>query len=76
MLQPRSKGDFIYIRLDETGSNTWLLIDGHSRVMDICQRLTEHFPGTLSPADEIEERVTQFMTFLYHQRYITFREIQ
>ncbi len=76
MLQPRSKGDFIHIKLDEAGSNTWLLIDGRSRVQDICLKLTEYFPEKPSPADEIEERVTRFMTFLYHQRYITFREIQ
>jgi len=76
MLQPRSKDPFIQIKLDASGSETWLLIDGKSSVLTICRKLKDLVPEKLNPLEETEERVTKFLTFLYHQRYISFREIQ
>jgi hypothetical protein len=76
MLQARSKGEFIHIKLDESGSDTWMLLDGKSSVHAICEKLKEQFPEKLIPLDDTEIRVTRFLTFLYHQRYITFIEIQ
>ena len=76
LFQPNSKGHYILIKLDRFGGHTWLLIDGHSTVADICSRLKEQFPEELQPVEETEVRVTNFLSLLYQERYITFREIQ
>jgi len=75
LFQPPSKDRFIFIKLDRFGGHTWLFIDGHATVGQICSKLSEQFPEELQPADETETRVTQFLSMLYQQRYITFREI-
>ncbi len=76
LFQPNSKGKFIFIRLDRFGSHTWLLIDGLLNVAQICSKLKEQFAEELQPVEETEDRVTKFLSLLYQQRYITFREIQ
>jgi hypothetical protein len=57
------------IRLDETGSKVWLLIDGEKNVGRICDELEKQ------NLEETVDRVTKFLTQLYEQRYITFREL-
>jgi hypothetical protein len=74
-LQPRWKGEFIRIHLDEVGSAIWQQIDGTLNVLDICTRLQTIHPEKLDPPGETEKRVTQFLSLLYRERYITFREI-
>jgi len=76
LFQPNSKGKTIFIKLDRFGGHTWLLIDGNSTVAEICDRLKMQFPEELHPLEETEDRVTKFLSLLYQQRYITFREIQ
>jgi len=76
MFQPRSKGEFIKIKLDLSGSLTWLLIYGNTSVEKICKKLEEKYPHQFTQTDETEKRVTKFISMLYQQRYITFREIQ
>jgi len=76
MFQPRSKDEFIKIKLDLSGSITWLMIDGNTTVASICKILEEKHPGQFNQAEEIEKRVTKFFSMLYQQRYVTFREIQ
>ena len=76
LFQPNSKEKFILIKLDRFGAHTWLLIDGSSTVADICSKLKELFPLELQPVEETEVRVTNFLSVLYQERYITFREIQ
>ena len=76
LFQPGSKDKFIFIKLDRFGSHTWLLIDGMDNVAQICSKLKEQFPEELQPLEETEERVTNFLSLLYQERYITFREIQ
>lgn len=58
------------IRLDEAGSKTWRLIDGNRTVGEISGELEKQNVG------ETVERVTKFMTMLYEQRYITFRQLE
>ena len=58
------------VNLDKPGSQTWLLTDGNLKVGEICERLEEE------NLEEAVQRVTKFLTTLYEQRYITFREIQ
>jgi hypothetical protein len=76
LFQPNSKGHFIFIKLDRFGGHTWLLIDGQATVAQICSKLKEQFPEELQPVEETEVRVTNFLSLLYQERYITFREIQ
>jgi hypothetical protein len=69
------KGEYILIHLDEIGSAIWLMIDGHKKVTEICVELNKTRPGNLQPPEETEIRVTRFLSLLYRERYISFREI-
>lgn len=71
-LIPKGKSDHFRIHLDEAGSATWLLINGESTVAEICAQLEEQQGEKITPA---QIRVTRFLTLLYDQRYITFREL-
>ncbi|HRY32935.1 MAG TPA: PqqD family protein [Bacteroidales bacterium] len=61
----------IRIRLDLHGSETWKRIDGNSTVSDICSALSEQ-PGL--NMNFVEDRVTRFLTKLYTEKYIGFKE--
>ena len=74
-LQPRRKEEFIRIHLDSLGSAIWLEIDGNASVHQLCRRLLDLHPEKLNPPEETEERVSKFISLLYQERYITFREI-
>jgi hypothetical protein len=69
------KGEYIYIHLDHLGSSIWLMIDGIRTVEEICMQMKEKHPDKLEPTEETEKRVTQFLSLLYQQRYISFRQI-
>jgi hypothetical protein len=75
MLKPPKKSNYIPIKLDEVGSAIWLMIDGQIRVIEICEKMKALFPDKMQPPEETEKRVTQFLSLLYQQRYISFREI-
>ena len=75
MLKPPKKSDYIPIKLDAVGSAIWLMIDGKLRVSEICEELKTRFPEKMQPIEETEKRVTGFLSMLYQQRYISFREI-
>ena len=74
-LQPRRKQEIIPIHLDEIGSAIWLGIDGTLHVGEICIKVQSSHSEKLQPPEETEKRVTGFLSMLYQQRYITFREI-
>ena len=76
LFQPNSKERYIFIKLDRFGGYLWLQIDGNSTVSHICEKLKEQFPEELQPIEETEVRVTDFLSKLYQERYITFVEIQ
>ena len=69
------KGEYIYIHLDEIGSAIWLLIDRQKKVSEICIELQRSNAEKLQPPEETEKRVTDFLSLLYREKYITFREI-
>lgn len=75
MFKPPKKSNDIPIKLDEIGSAIWLLIDGKLRVMEICEKMKTLYPDKMQPLEENEKRVTQFLSLLYQQRYISFKEI-
>jgi len=74
-LQPHWKQEFIRIHLDEIGSAIWLQVNGTIKVIELCSKVQTTHPEKLHPPGETEKRVTQFLSLLYQQRYITFREI-
>ena len=69
------KGEHIRIHLDQAGTAIWLLIDGQTPVREISEKLQLALPDKLQPAEETDKRVTQFLSLLYQQDYLTFREI-
>jgi hypothetical protein len=75
MFQPRHKDMFIRIRLDDFGSFVWNSIDGINTAGEIARKLDTSGPEGFLPGEETHERVTSFLSMLYQQRYITFREI-
>lgn len=61
------------IKLDELGSETWKAIDGEKTVKEI----SEHIQGQYEKKfDDLETRVSKFISLLYEQRYITFRQLE
>jgi hypothetical protein len=74
-LQPRRKQEYIRIHLDATGSAIWMEIDGNINVLEIINRVQAAHPDKLDPPGETAKRVTDFLSLLYQERYITFREI-
>jgi hypothetical protein len=73
IIQPYVKHPNISISLDELGSATWLLCDGKTNVRSICNALKKQFGEKIHPA---EERVTKFLSQLYKDNVISFKEIQ
>jgi hypothetical protein len=69
---PKLKSQYIKIKLDAVGSTTWLLIDGIKNVAEIAALLHQQLEDT---SDSVEKRLTQFLTMLYEQRFISFTEI-
>lgn len=74
-LQPHWKKEVIPIHLDEIGSAIWLLINGTRNVSELCDHLQADHREKLHPPEETVIRVTKFLSLLYQQRYITFKEI-
>jgi len=64
------------IYLDELGTAAWLEIDGEKNVDQICNSLIYNKVNRVQPFEEVEQRVAKFLSQLYEQRYITFRELQ
>jgi hypothetical protein len=69
------KGEYIYIHLDKIGSLIWNSIDGNRNVQSICNDMNEKHSNMIHPQEETEKRVTEFLSRLYQERYISFREI-
>ena len=69
------KGEYIFIHLDHLGSSIWSLIDGIKNVEKICLQMKEEHTDKLQPIEETEKRVTQFLSLLYQQRYISFKQL-
>lgn len=73
ILAGRVKNKFINLNLDELGSATWLQIDGNKNVAQICESLTNHFGEDFVQA---EERTIKFMSQLYLNKMIKFKELK
>ena len=69
---PAAKSEIFSIKLDKLGTAAWLQIDGNKNVKDICEDLQKEMDKEIEP---VEERVGKFLSVLYDQRYITFKEL-
>ena len=63
---------YIYIHLDEFGTSVWLMIDGKLNVGQICHNLIDKYGEKVMPA---EERVPKFLTKLYDNRLISYKQL-
>ena len=57
------------IRLDEVGSETWRLLDGHRTVGDVAGSLRRKFGEAVEPA---EERVGRLVQLLHRQDFVSY----
>ncbi len=55
------------IRLDETGSHVWLLLDGERTVGQVADQLRERLGDAIEPA---EERLGQLLHVLHREKFI------
>jgi hypothetical protein len=69
---PRNRTNYIKIHLDEPGSIVWLNIDGKKNVSEIVEAIS-HSMGDQLPA--VEQRVIKFLTQLFQQKFIGFKEL-
>ncbi len=72
ILLPLLKTKNFRIKLDELGSAVWNSIDGKTNVANLCIKLHKEIGSKIDP---VQERVTKFLTQLYLQGFITFKEI-
>lgn len=72
-LIPKRKSTHFRIRLDETGSMVWILIDGKRTVEAICNELADSLVIQEKPVNFMEERVTKYLSELYKSRFIKFK---
>lgn len=73
LIQPRLKNKYIRANLDQFGTATWLFIDGKANVEEIGKKLIEKFGTEIDP---VYDRLTIFLTNLYKNGFITFKEIR
>ncbi|MCL4550033.1 MAG: PqqD family protein [Bacteroidetes bacterium] len=69
---PMMKSPDVKLKLDEYGSFVWLNMDGESTVGTISKRMMEKFGDGFQ---EVENRISRYITQLYEQRLITFTEL-
>ncbi len=72
LISPKLKSDHFKVKLDKFGSAVWLKINGKSKVDQIIKDVKKKF------GDEIEEeveRITKYISQLYTQGFITFKEL-
>ena len=70
---PGNKSPFFRIHLDEMGSNVWRILDDVSTVQTICDILKTKLESENNSIDQVEERVTRYLTDLYKNRFITLK---
>ena len=75
LIAPARKKTF-HVRLDLLGSTVWRNIDGERNVETIAKFTAGKHPELFNSGEEVYSRVAKFLTLLYEQRYIIFKEIE
>ena len=65
------KPKITYIHLDENGSFVWPLIDGEMNIVEIGQKVKEHFGEKANP---LYERLAKFFQILESYHFITWKK--
>jgi len=73
ILEPKLSSKHVKIKLDEIGSTVWLSIDNNKNVGQIAKELVDRFHDKIQP---VEERLPKFISQLYAQKFITFKELE
>lgn len=74
LLVPHRKSSFYKIHLDDMGSCVWRLIDDKSSVEAICLLLHSKLLYEGKNTEQLEERVTKYLTELYKSKFIRFHK--
>mgnify|MGYP006309567715 CR=1 FL=1 len=72
---PRSQQMFYRIKLDKLGSVTWLKMNGDRNVQEIASIIRQSDFMNKEELLDLEIRLNKFMSQLYEQRYITFKQL-
>jgi len=67
------KRKYTKIKLDDIGSETWININGNVNVKHLVDFIRQTFGEKVEPA---EQRLGKFISMLYEQRYISFKELK
>lgn len=59
-----------FVHLDETGSFIWPLIDGEKNLIDIAEKVKEHFGEAANP---LYERVAKYFQILSSYGFVEFK---
>jgi hypothetical protein len=63
------------VSLDETGSCVWLLIDGNRTISEISVEIINNYKSGNFSLENIDERIIAFISKMYQEEYITFRQL-
>lgn len=58
--------------LDEIGSEVWVSIDGKRKVKEVGEKVKEKLGDRIEP----RERLVKFVSMMYHNKIITFKELE
>lgn len=58
--------------LDEIGSEVWVSIDGKRKVKEVGEKVKEKLGDKIEP----RERLVKFVSMMYHNKIITFKELE
>jgi hypothetical protein len=72
-LQPKMRNKYIKANLDKFGTAAWQMMDGTTTVSDLSDGLLEKFGKEIEPVDK---RLILFLTNLYHNGFIHFKELK
>ena len=73
LFEPRHKSPFIKIKLDEIGSELWLLCDGTRNVGEIAALMREKFTERIEP---LNDRLAIFFRQLEQARFISYANLE
>ena len=74
---PKLKSPYIKIKLDEIASAVWKVLDGKKTVGEVAKELASGINSEKNQnSQDVEGRLTAFLTLLYEQKIITFKEVQ
>jgi hypothetical protein len=64
------------VKLDTSGSVVWTAIDGEKNIGYISKELKGVFVNKGEPCSDCETRVVSFISKLYDEGFVTFRQLQ